>query len=362
MNRFKPSFPFLTRLGTIVALGWVASVVLSAPEELPQQQPARVGGPTQPDAATSLQATAPEPGAAPVPAAAYVGTNQCFTCHRPQTNTWSETKHAHAFTDLPKKYQGDASCLKCHVTGFGQPAGFVAGTDKDLLMVGCETCHGPGEKHIDAAKRFVLADPGEEAKIEKELRDTIRKMPPDRVCISCHIGQAHQKHPAYDGQPSSTTDGRKDRLSDSVVSAAYHASPAGPRASHYTVKTCGGCHYDQYQRWRRETHADLFAMLPAKYQSDQSCVSCHRSAGFAVMSAPSGADPHHERIGVACESCHGPALEHIRFNKQFISGPRLGPKLELAARNTIRKGKSATSCIDCHASQGHKEHPKVEAK
>ncbi len=88
------------------------------------------------------QEALPTPSAAP--AQPYAGTNQCFQCHRPQTNSWSATRHAHAYTDLPQPYQSNAACLKCHVTGFGQPSGFVAGGDKDLLMVGCETCHGPG--------------------------------------------------------------------------------------------------------------------------------------------------------------------------------------------------------------------------
>jgi hypothetical protein len=301
-----------------------------------------------------------------VQGAQFVGTNQCFQCHRPQTDTWSETKHAHAFTNLPKKYQSDGGCLKCHVTAFGQPSGYVGGTDKDLLMVGCETCHGPGDKHIDAAKRFVLADPGEEATIEKEMKETIHRKPSDALCITCHTMQAHQAHPPYEGQPTPTALGQSTvQCTPGVPIASQPRSngPAAAPASHYTVKTCGGCHYDQYLHWRADEHADLFAMLPAKYQSDQSCIACHQSAGFTVQAtAASATDPHHGRIGLACESCHGPALEHVRFNRQFISAPPLGPKLEQAARNSIRKGKSATACIDCHVTHGHKEHPAFEAK
>jgi hypothetical protein len=255
--------------------------------------------------------------------------------------------------------------LKCHVTAFGQPGGFVAGTDKDLQMVGCESCHGPGDKHIDAAKRFVLADPGEEAKIEKEMRETIRRKPSDAVCITCHTTQAHQAHPHYEGQPATLSTARVAITCIPAVPTSYQSRlnhPVPVQPPHYTVKTCGGCHYDQYLNWRAETHVDLLAMLPVKYQSDQSCMTCHQSAGFAVQATTVGNDPHHARIGIACESCHGPALEHVRFNKQFISAPRLGPNLEQAARNSIRKGKSATSCIDCHVSHGHKEHPKFEAK
>jgi hypothetical protein len=341
----------------------VVRLVLSAPEDLPAPPSSASSHAPSVKATTSSEALKPRQTS--VAGAQYAGTNQCFQCHRPQTNTWSATKHTHAFTDLPKKYQADAGCLKCHVTGFGGPGGFAAGTDKDLLMVGCESCHGPGDKHIDAAKRFVLADPGEEAKIEKEMKETIHRKPSDAVCIACHVAQAHGKHPAYEGQPTKAATGHPAVPCTPALTIAYSSRTDGPissQASHYTVKTCGGCHYDQYLHWQTETHADLFAMVPAKYQSDPSCVLCHQSAGFAVTTIAAKNDPHHAGIGLACESCHGPALEHVRFNKQFISSPPLGPKLEQEARNSIGKGKSATACVDCHVSHSHKEHPKFEAQ
>ena len=195
LNSSRPSIllrQFSQRLlpvGAAVAFCIVSRTVFSAPAAYPNPSAPPAEKPA-PDKATKIDSQAiVSPNAAPTPDAtkSYIGTNQCFQCHRPQTNAWSETKHAHAFTDVPKKYQNDSSCLKCHVTGFGQSSGFVAGSDKDLLMVGCEACHGPGAAHVDAAKRFVLADPGEEAKIEKEMKETITKTPSDKVCSSCHI-------------------------------------------------------------------------------------------------------------------------------------------------------------------------------
>jgi hypothetical protein len=293
-----------------------------------------------------------------------VGTNQCFTCHRPQTDSWSATKHAHAFTNLPKKYQQDAGCLNCHVTAFGQPGGFAAGTDKDLLMVGCESCHGPGSHHIDAAKRFVLANPGEEAAIEKEMRETVTKMPSDAVCSGCHVTQSHGVHPRYDGQKiqASAVALSPQSCPAMVVPTHSNSFPSVPQGR-YTVKTCGACHYDEYKRWRVEKHSDLSSKLPAKYTTDQSCASCHRigepTTQFA-NAANAGNDPHHKAIGVACEACHGPALEHVRFNRQFISGPPLTSSLEQRSRNLLRQAKPRAACVLCHADQGHKQHPTFE--
>jgi hypothetical protein len=272
---------------------------------------------------------------------------------------WSETKHAHAFTDVPVKYRNDGGCLKCHLTAFGKAGGYVTGTDKDLLMVGCEACHGPGGQHVDAAQRFVLANPGEEATIEKEMRNSIVKTPPDTVCAACHTTQAHQMHPAYEGSSLSKAASTPDIACNPAMSVAPRwASTEAPMhtATQYSIKTCGGCHYDQYKNWTTEKHSALSKMLPNKYSNDPSCQNCHPDAN-AVVSNPNTSDNSHKNwIGVACESCHGPALEHVRFNKQFISSPPLGPKLEQAARNAIRNGKPANTCVQCHVRNGHKEH------
>jgi hypothetical protein len=291
----------------------------------------------------------------------YVGTNKCFICHRRQTDAWSETKHAHAFTDVPEKYRNDAACLKCHLTAFGESSGYVAGTDKDLLMVGCEACHGPGARHADAAQRFVLANPGEEAKIEQEMRATIVKAPQDTVCAACHKVQGHQKHPAYDGPSSSKDKGTPVVVCDPTLSIVPSLTSTAQMISslRYSTKTCGGCHYVQYKRWSAERHSALSRMLPAKYLNDQSCQNCHPTANALVSSAGTIADPRNW-IGVACESCHGPALEHVRFNRQYIDSPPFGPKLEQAARQLIRKGKPENTCVLCHARNGHKEHVPFE--
>jgi hypothetical protein len=310
--------------------------------------------------AQSGAASGDAPAVAPTIEQSYAGTNQCFVCHRSQANAWSETNHAHAFTHLAEKYRDDVACLNCHVTGFGQPGGFVVGTDKDLLMVGCESCHGPGARHIDAAQRFDLATPAEEAKIEQEMRATIAKTPPDSVCIACHITQAHGLHPPYeDTLPAPATTASAGRRASRP--AAVRPSISTVRTPHYvsgySVKTCGSCHYDHYQQWRAEKHSTLTAMVPAKYLNDQECQNCHVRNDALLTSSILRDDPQRSRIGLVCESCHGAALEHVRFNVRYIHGPRLGPQLELAARQSIRKGRLPTACVQCHVRQGHKQHP-----
>jgi hypothetical protein len=328
-----------------------------------------------PQGASAASEAAPQaPSATLAPAAptveqSFVGTNQCFACHRPQTNSWSETKHAQAFTHLPEAYRSDEACLKCHVTAFGEANGFVAGTEKDLLMVGCESCHGPGARHIDAAKRFVLAMPGEEEQIQKEMKETIRRTPSDSVCASCHITQAHGTHPEYGETLPGPRDGRKAQGSGFAYHCdprllATHSSPSASGrvayAAGYSVKTCGSCHYDQYQHARVETHFALDAELPHKYLHDEECQKCHVSSGGVAARLVASDSAQQNLVGAACEICHGPALEHVRFNVRFIHRAPLGPQLEQAARDSIRKRKPDALCTQCHLGVSHKEHPSFE--
>lgn len=345
----------LFTVGAVIILGilsqWALSVAaeeLNSPQgEIPPQGAATNAAPSS----TGRDSTIEQ---------AYVGANQCFICHRPQTNTWSESKHSHEFTDLSQKYRSDPDCLKCHVTGFGEPNGFAVGTTKDLSVVGCESCHGPGALHIDSAQRFVMANPGEEQKIEQEMRDTIVKVPTDSACVKCH--KTHENHPAYDGQPTIDYVAGSGCANPALAVARRRmwTTAVTRGATPYSIKTCGGCHYDQYKQWSTGKHASLSAMLPAKYESDDSCKTCHPTTNLVAASSVSSVESRLN--GVACETCHGPGLDHVNFNKQFIAGPPLGPRLESAARNAIRKGKPDSTCVQCHVAESHKVHPAFEEK
>lgn len=124
----------------------------------------------------------------------YIGTKQCAACHFDQFMKWKATKHATTFDLLPAQYQADAKCLACHTTGFGKPSGFTtAAASPDLKGTSCEACHGPGSKHGEIAKQFANQKLTPEQ--EKTVRDSIWKVQPQNVCISCHVVQGHHENP-----------------------------------------------------------------------------------------------------------------------------------------------------------------------
>lgn len=120
----------------------------------------------------------------------YIGVKQCASCHFDQFMKWKTTKHATTFELLPAQYQSDATCLKCHTTGFGEPSGFkTAAESADLKGTSCESCHGPGSKHAEISKQF--ANQKLSAEQEKAVRDSIWLVSPGNACIACHKVQGH---------------------------------------------------------------------------------------------------------------------------------------------------------------------------
>ncbi len=126
-----------------------------------------------------------------------MGTKTCSSCHFEQFGTWRQDKHAQGFAILPDKYKTDASCLKCHTTGFGEASGFKTAADTQLAGTTCEACHGPGSKHQEICQALT-ATKKLSPEQEKMARDSIYKLNPQNSCIACHTSKAHKAHPDYD--------------------------------------------------------------------------------------------------------------------------------------------------------------------
>ncbi len=84
-------------------------------------------------------------------AAEFVGSESCVACHTTAATTWHGSAHAHAFDVLVARgADADPSCIACHTVGFGEPGGYRREfKETRLTHVGCESCHGPGSRHVE---------------------------------------------------------------------------------------------------------------------------------------------------------------------------------------------------------------------
>lgn len=108
----------------------------------------------------------------------YVGYKACIGCHEEKVEGWKTTPHAHAFESLAKQgkeKQTTAGCVECHVVAFEEEGGFIdMAMTPELADVQCESCHGPGKKHVESE-----GDPS-----------LLTMTPSDASCRNCHtIGQ-----------------------------------------------------------------------------------------------------------------------------------------------------------------------------
>jgi len=152
----------------------------------------------------------------------YIGAEACKTCHSAeasghQNQAWQEMKHASAFKTLQGeeaikvgKERGIAEpwksekCLKCHVTGFGEPEEMFKKSFDPELGIQCETCHGPAELHKKARLRAAAEDDGDDEGFGDEDEDAVAEfvqipegelapVATRELCITCH----NDESPSY---------------------------------------------------------------------------------------------------------------------------------------------------------------------
>jgi len=109
-----------------------------------------------------------------------IGSDTCFACHELQGDFWKTTSHSTAYDTLVEKQKNlDLECLPCHMT-IDVPGGKFKSLVIDSLLsypvelqsVGCETCHGDGQKHLKDPERFKLV-----------------RTPGINICLTCHTDE-----------------------------------------------------------------------------------------------------------------------------------------------------------------------------
>ncbi len=128
----------------------------------------------------------------------YVGSHECRSCHLGEEHgnqyiRWLSSRHAAAYWRLATDWalflakrrpyyrdmddpRRDDRCLLCHSTGRQDPDALFASSYDVSQGVGCETCHGPASKYMDAA---VMSD-------RAKFTAAGGVVPDESTCRKCH--------------------------------------------------------------------------------------------------------------------------------------------------------------------------------
>ena len=309
----------------VLAACLVAAITLRAEYSTP-------GSRLQAAGAQSKPATPPAPAA---PQAGYAGSDTCLTCHTDKEGNLKGTPHGNAKN--PRSPEANH---------------------------GCESCHGPGQAHVDDdakghIKKFKQMKPA-------EINET---------CLACHN---RGDHAGWDGSAH-------DRRNLSCTTCHSVHSPQS--MSKQLVKptqtgVCVQCHRLQVSKTERAV-----AHMPVR-EGKMECTSCHNPHGSIsnVKALKAGSS-----VAELCETCHtemrGPMLfEHAPVRENcatchdphgssndrmlVVRMPMLCQRCHIASKHPATlydkdqittTGKSnrmfGRSCVNCHSTIHGSNHP-----
>ena len=123
------------------------------------------------------------------------------------------------------------------------------------------------------------------------------------------------------------------------------------------TEKCKKCHESAYTVWEKSRHSHAYADLVAKSpppglrQFDAECIVCH-TVGFGFESGykTEKDTPHLKNVG--CESCHGPASEHVKQPRNpawhAVMNPWKAKAGESAEQKAQRQLRIDKFCSECH--------------
>ena len=213
-------------------------------------------------AAVLLPGTAPEAkkGTAAQAVGNYVGQDLCLTCHPGQDQTYASTPHARA-----------------------------ADARTPAAAHGCESCHGPGEEHVNGG--------GDKSKIRWFTRGGASPVETNETCTTCHN---RGEHALWKG---SQHEGR-DLTCTTCHSVHNPQSETKQLKAKDQRALCATCHRDKISKLDRSGH------MPVR-EGKLQCTTCHNVHGTTNVRLLRKGDS----VAEFCTSCHaekrGPYLwEH----------------------------------------------------
>jgi DmsE family decaheme c-type cytochrome len=311
-------------------------VILLVPLPGPAQQPAP---PAQPPAAPPGTPGAPATPAAPlIPPgmpAGYVGADICKLCHDEQYRKFEATKMGRLFLKHPRNM---------------------------VERLGCENCHGPGQKHFEAGGGKSVG-----GMITFAKNDPTPVVERNAKCVACHNRGPHLfwKGSAHESRDVACTSCHR------LMEHTGHAQLAKGNE----LETCGTCHLEKRAAQMRSSHMPL-------REGKMKCTSCHNPHGTvtpALLKEPSLNDTcftcHAEKRGPflwvhapvneSCSNCHDPhGSNHQAMLK--TPKPRLCQQCHIETRHPTNPYSLSTpnfkfllgrGCSNCHVNIHGSNHP-----
>ena len=242
-------------------------------------------------------------------------------------------------------YNWNSTCAECHSTNLHKnysPEEDRFETTYSSIDVDCESCHGPGSRHVQAPEEVPMGLAAATGQWQfPEGAVIAQRVPPlaDRTeleaCAQCHSRRSQFSDefqpgdPLLDGfQPSLLDEGlyhADGQIQDEVyVYGSFLQSPM-----HAAGVTCSDCH---------EPHS---AQL--RVQGDALCAQCHQASAYL------GPQHHHhpgDGPGTACVDCHMPAETYM------VVDPRRDHSFRVPRPDLSVSLGTPNACTGCHQAEG----------
>ncbi len=236
------------------------------------------------------------------------------------------------------RYQtANTMCISCHTTGFEKRYDAVADTFASRWVepnVSCQSCHGPGERHLEWARRQgdrpavpPASGPRYGLAVDTRGADAARQV---ELCAPCHSRRSELTATPLPGAPL-----LDDYLPSRLEAGLYH--PDGQQLDEVFVHgsyrqsrmygagvTCTDCH-------------DAHSGRPVK-QGNALCLQCHAAQPNPRFPRAAGeydspAHHFHAPTGAAaqCVSCHMPTRNYMQIQPRLDHSLRV-PRPDLSVK------------------------------